>query len=111
MRHKVKPFESPDVFGAYQPAPGHLKRLVLSQVIPISYIKYISFSLFYLFLTPIILLLYVDPNLIGKDDLINPLLFTLTSLFVIFSILSGYILSTKKFPGLQGLKNIFGYTE
>lgn len=102
-------FDEYDIYSINKPTNPKLKKIIKHQSLPLSLIKYTFSSLTLLFLMPIWLLF---SNLVPDDkELLQSILITECSMFLVFSILAGFILSVTKFPKLQEYKKLFGYID
>jgi hypothetical protein len=105
-----QPFDQHDIYGAYQKAPSSIQKIVFSQLISINLVKILISTLIILSLSPLAFL-YLEPNLPQNQELLIPLISTWTGIYLLFASLSLFLLSYKKFPGLQEIKDYLGYTE
>jgi hypothetical protein len=106
-RQKTKPFEEPDIFLTNKPAPPNIKKFILANILPSKYWKSILFILSLLFTSPLLFLIF---NL-QSSKVFTIVVTTISSLYVLFCMLAGFLFIQLKSPYLQELKDKFGYTE
>lgn len=88
----------------------NLKQNFFSKIIPYKYIRFSLWTMFLLFFSPIFVIC-VEPNLVKDPKTLNIVIWTLCISFLIYTILTGFVLVFYKNPFMQELKEKFGYSE
>ncbi|MCB1176772.1 MAG: hypothetical protein KDK36_04240 [Leptospiraceae bacterium] len=105
---KSRAFENPDLLYVNSSAPDIIKKRIFARILPTGYVKPFFFSLLVLFLSPLLLLFIPS---FRNEGVTLSVIVTISTSFVLFSVLSGLIFAQLKSPYIQELKEKFGYTE
>lgn len=107
---KKNPFDHPDIFDTYKPAPSGFRHAVLLNIIPDIFLTFSFWTLIFLLAAPFAIF-FISPEISAEKDLVAYVLLTYSFFFLLYAVLAGYIISNFRNSRMQEIKDRFGYHE